>query len=290
MHIACSKSVGRVGQLLVVASALAFGPGSAFAQASGTVGVGNFRYTVTDLDAADGVAAAVKLATWPGLPSASGHVYGWHLGVEEPDFYDTKFVSDNVNAGNAALSQGSLAAMRSSYSGREALSSVRGDVMATVAPGLAGQNIEARADVEPINLDFELAPKSSMTVQIDATMLLSSAYVEGITQYARGGARLSVGPNWWPGDYETVQDFAEGVAGQFLGTGYPGDFSLSRTLSVTLSNDSATEWKNGSISFAAGITAGLVSNVSPVPEAQTWQLMVAGLVALPLWARRRRAR
>ncbi|WEF32967.1 hypothetical protein [Pseudoduganella chitinolytica] len=128
---------------------------------------------------------------------------------------------------------------------------------------------------------------SSMTVQLDATLLLAAGYAEGFTQYARGGARLTVGPTWWPGHYDPVEDAISGVAGQYWGTTYPGELSLARTLSVTLVNDSATEWKDGSITFALGGEADITS---AVPEAQTWQLLAAGLVVLPAWARRRSAR
>ncbi|AVR98381.1 hypothetical protein [Pseudoduganella armeniaca] len=287
MHNPCKKSAGRLGQLLVFASALAFGQGQVFAQATGTASVANFRYSVTDLNATDGIDAVVKLGASPGSPTASGNLYGWHTGVEEPDFYNGKYVTDNVNAGGTALSQGELAAFRSTYSGREALSTVRGEVMATAAPGLPGLNIKAWADVEPAELYFQLAPMSSMTVQIDVTMLLSAASVEGFAQYVRGGARLTVGPTWWPGYFDQVQDDVQGIAGQYWGTIYPGEVSLAQTLSVTLVNKSATAWKDGEISFAAGVTAEIAS---PVPEAQTWQLMAAGLVVLPVWARRRRAR
>ena len=170
------------------------------------------------------------------------------------------------------------------YSGGSSLADMHAELDIMATPAIESQSVQARASAEPREIYFSLGPLTSMTFMADASLVLSAATLETVAQYGSAGASLVAGPNWWPGDYETVIDLIDALVGTYYSPDDPLFANVSRTLSVTLANDSPSEWKFGRVTMIVGGN-GNVTSLVPIPEASQYQMFMAGIVLLLLASR-----
>lgn len=255
---------------------VAFAP-SAVAQVSIVTNASNVRYTVADLNPADGVAPEVRFGGSTASQFLQASLHAYHGLWETVDDYRVNLVDGSAGATWLDNRWNDGASVQARFVPGAGVRDWQGSA-ASFAPRTGIQSFsEFGSSRSPVQA-FELAPHASMTVYVDIDMAMSSGRDSVSSQYGYGSGTLYGVLGSMP---ELRDTFTEGV-----GQDMPGlDRTLSRTLSLTFSNDDDA-WLGGSFGWRVDSVAN-VWVAYAIPEPGTWAMYLAGVALLAGAARRR---
>jgi hypothetical protein len=268
--------VRPLSALALSLSLAALAPG-AQGQVSIATNASNLRYTVADLNPADGVAPEVRFGS-TGNQFLQASLYAYHGLWERVDDYRLNLVDDSSNATSLDNRWGDGAGVQASFSQGAGMLDWQGSA-STFLPRTGIQSFDSfGSSRSPVQV-FELAPHASMTVQVDIDMVMSSGWDSVSSQYGYGIGTLYGALGAMP---ELRDSFSDGA-----GAGFPGmETTLTRTLSLTFSNTDDA-WLSGSFGWSIE-SVGNVWVAYAVPEPGAWAMYAAGVLLLAGAARRRR--
>lgn len=257
---------------------LAVAASCAQAQVNITTTASNLHYTLTDLDPADGTAAAVRFGEVKANQFLQGSLDAFHGQTEKVQDYWANLVRGDAGATELENSWSGGGTVLSSF---QAGSGVQdwANSTSTFTPRILNQSFYAFGRSRSPVQSFELAPHASMTIYLDIGTDMSSGLDPLSFQYGYGMASLYgvLGE----GTPQLRAEWADGVGSGFPVLTLSGDHGLS----LSFSNEGDT-WLGGSFGWTVDSVANLYVAV-PVPEPGTWAMTLAGAVLLACAARRR---
>lgn len=255
--------------------ALAFSSTSALAAAQSSVILSNVSFTLIDLNPLDGIAPSFSFLSSAGNTLLNVSATEDGLGTDSSSrqrvgtfSFSRDFLTDLV----AASAAGGINGYNLSVSG--AATAAGTSYSANAATG-AGATLPATS----LPLNISLSANSLLLVQADASLFASTTYGDS----ASAQANLSLSYSYGSGaSAVSVQD-NKSLSLQFSGAN-AGTESLHDFLSSVFLNTSGQTQK---ASF--GLSASVAGQaVTPVPEPETYALVLAGVGVAGLLARRRR--
>lgn len=289
---------------LTAAAALACAIGPAFAASSASASLSNITFTLYDLNPADGVN---PLLTFNGGVGTYGSYVS--AGASESDTISggdsatqTKTGAQFTTSRTASVSTDSSSATasvvgsgQSSISGTTPtsvfLTSVSASGQATPPAGAGSADFSATAmSPQSWSTNFTLSNNTLLLVTMSAStsagITIGYDGVNGITEWANASASVSLtgaGASG-TGSQNAYDNTSSSVYG-YWNYG-PASASDSRLMAVSFSNVSGADL-GGTFSLNAGVS-GFSQSAVPVPEPETYAMMLAGLGALGFISRRRR--
>lgn len=274
----------------LLACALALTAGSAIADATSQITLGNVRITLTDLDTSDGVSPWIAL-NYESLPYLNGGAASFtpsydmqayaHLGK-----HDTTMLSDSVQtawSSSAASIAGSsnLLGFTSLLASGQALSGANG----------YGEYGALAANYS--STSFLISANTAVSISVDASISVATTVgynsAQDRAEHANGHVLLYIdgldddGNSLAVDQYmELYAGFQQSADGSFIGE----QSSWSGTLTLNFSNTAAHD-QLANIYGEIGI--GGASVLAPVPEPSSYALALGGLALLGGVLRRRRA-
>jgi hypothetical protein len=296
------KCIGLPGRSMGVAALLAIGAHAAWADTAPmqvSLGLTNLNYTLTDLDANDGIT--------PSLTPSAGSQFGLYTVPSIGDY--TQAVStgmlpgDQFDASSAsvALPDGQTMAAKQGNS-QSATASL------SAATLLQGAPVSAYAQVKTY-ADFTLSAHSKLVITGDLALItqIDAAAVSALQAGSPGTLTLTSSLGFSPYIFSAADalvtnamstDFNGSAQYWYWKTGATQSFTASGAsalspqndvaggqiqLEITNNGDTAVDFQFNSLASATA------SMASSVPEPGTWALTAAGLLSVASVVRRRRA-
>jgi PEP-CTERM motif len=261
------NTLSKVAAVLLATSTTFFSS-SVMAQASSTAAVSDTRYQLIDLDATDGIAPTITFfgtSNTSGARVFTGNSSDGYSSTATRNSTSTRAISVSIGDGNASAD--------ASYSG---------DNFGSLFSAGQVSNLGNFGASQSFSSSFTLAPNTLLLV----LGRMSGKVVGGMyyDQYASSSASISLSGNLTSsGGYQSSQ-FYTGANTLFSGSSqYNSEFGLSFI-------NGTTSEITGSYSVATSVEG--VNNVVPavpVPEPETYAMMLAGLGLLGFVARRKKA-
>jgi hypothetical protein len=279
----------------LAAACLAAVVGPALANASSSATFGNLVITLTDLNPNDGIAPSMSFETY-GHAYILGEAFSWGGGYKHTTFTET-----------AAQQQGTLGKDINLHWSTAGASLVAADTVAgftsLAAHGAAGSGIGAwgtyrsyASGQDPFLNQFTLSPNTMVTFSTTASMhaQTSMGYNLDADQDEYANAHVLLGVTGYTAD---GQQHADGQEGDLSATFNVRDDGSTEGVSQSWSGMLSASFSNTTGSNATGIVEAFVSTVgwsaawdgvTPVPEPETYAMLLGGLALLGGVARRRK--
>jgi hypothetical protein len=279
----------------LAAACLAVAVGPAFATASSSAVVGNLIITLTDLNLADGIAPSLSFAP-NSIPGLHNEAKGW--GDVSESYTRDDYASAPSRDGTLSRQ---LDTAWSTSSGSVTTAANAAGYTAMSAQGSAKSGLDGYGKYFSQSYtgnsvsEFKLSPNTQVTfsimAELKATTSMGYNLDADMAEYAHARVLLNVGGTI---DGQWQNDAAErGVLAEYYvhddNTVSGVSDSWSGLLSVSFSNIGSTTadaWLQG-VALSEGQSA-VWDGVSPVPEPETYAMLLAGLALIGV-ARRRRA-
>ena len=239
--------------------------GSAHALATATASLSNFQVQVFDLNPLDGIAAAVTFAS-------GAQVYAYSTDVTAVSNYDS-------NVAGSALSVSALVGNASS-----AASTAAGDFFtpgsgpgASASVSVAGLGAQANGSGYSLQSNFTLTANTLLIFSASTSGVTAARSLAGETAQGYASVNLSSNDN---SQYSYGQSYAY-VADNSNYT------SLNPFIQASFVNLTAGDTTGYAYAYAAAYATG---GIAPVPEPETFALMLAGMLSIGLFAHRRNSR
>jgi hypothetical protein len=250
------------------------------AQVNVTTTASNLRYTLSDLNPADASAPEVRFRGTTANQFLQASLQAFHGQFDPEDDYKLNLVRDDAGATELDNSWSGGGTILSSFSPGGGVQEWESST-STFMPRILNESFYAFGrSRSPVQV-FELAPHSSMTVDLDIGMDMMSGLDSLSFQYGYGIGTL----------YGVLGEGMPQLSDQWsgaVGSGSPGlALSEHHGLSLSFSND-GDAWMSGSFGWTVDSVASIYVAV-PVPEPGAWLMYLAGAVLLAGAGRRRRS-
>ncbi|MCE3604462.1 PEP-CTERM sorting domain-containing protein [Massilia sp. P8910] len=241
---------------LSFAASLAALPAQAQVSYSATTSISNIRYTLTDLDLNDGVTPYIRYDT------AEHSVFvarEWDMdaGHDQEDSRELSYFDQQTTAFDT-----STAGTHSKH--LQVAADIRGTTLDTLAMSntatVSGSGRGGTHSDIALDRVFVLSPNTSMSISLDVSTFVSSSG-EALEGRANSYAYIRIGDN------NRTYDLRADVQG-------PGEKQVKHTFTTTIQTKNGEYWVNSELWVRAHAS---VDGVSPVPEPQTYAMLLAGL-------------
>lgn len=238
----------------------------------------NLRYTLVDLDPADGIAPSISFLS-PEQVSLSNHLTAVQYGKPTVDWSSAPYVTGPTTV-------------------RHDL-----DPLAHSAVSWDGQDFSATATTAPISVGelsvtavggstrfFSLSPHTGITFSGDVTvdLVLDAGPGGNASAYGDAGFDLAYTRPETPYMWEYIRDDVGGNINNKPWASFNDALHLSETVAVSWNNDGA-DWRQASLYLGAGFSASEYGTpVWAVPEPGEWAMLSVGVGLLGWRARRKR--
>jgi MYXO-CTERM domain-containing protein len=269
----------------LAASVVVMHAGAQAASASSSASIANVQFSLVDLDPGDGITAAYSFVTNAGviaenfIPSGSALYVGGQVSAT-PDAFSP--ISQFSGTPGSSAASASIGLNGMSVSAVETVANSNQGALASVT---AGQNNGSFAAPVFSRLLLLLTPQTRLTITADYA---ASANLD--CSPAEQAANQCLSDSFAYGQTNGVYVFSTGLPTQFISSG-PALVEASGNGSQTLNG--ASFWVSNpnsdtvivSLNFNATAIA-VLGNVSPIPEASSAAMLVAGLGLLAVGRRR----
>ncbi len=280
----------------LAAACLAAAVGPAFANASSSASFGNLVITLTDLNPNDGIAPSMSFQTW-------GHAYILGESLGWGDTADHHVFTHTAAQQKGALSDVAQGSWSSASASLVAANTVAGFTsLSASGMGLSGLDgygayRSYASGQDPFLNEFTLSANTMVTFSTTAAMHAQTSMGYNLDadqdEYANAHVLLGVFGSTYDG-----QQFSDGQEGDLSATFNVRDDGTTEGVSASWSGMLSASFSNATAYDATGQMQAFVSTegwsatwdgVTPVPEPESYAMLLGGLALIGGVARRRNA-